>query len=237
MIQLNLLPDIKLDYIKAERTRRLLLTVSVLVTAAAVTILVLLLLVDLAQKKHLHDLNKDITSESQTLKQKPDISKILTIQNQLESLTSLHATKPEAALLFNNYLDHITPIKVAINNLQIDFTADAMTITGTADSLSTVNQYVDTLKFTTYTTADDPNSSQNAFSDVVLTSFGIDSGTGASGASYTINLSYAAPIFDITKNATLSVPSKVTTRSELEQPGDLFQAAPSTAGTVTTGGH
>ena len=55
MIQLNLLPDVKLEYIKAQHLRRLVLSVSVLVTLAAVVILMLLLVFDLAQKKNLSD--------------------------------------------------------------------------------------------------------------------------------------------------------------------------------------
>jgi Tfp pilus assembly protein PilN len=231
MIELNLLPDVKLDYLRAERSRRLVLSVSVLVAGVAIAILVLLLLVDVAQRKHLSDLTHDITSESQTLEDKPDITKILTVQNQLESLTNLHSQKPAASLLFTKYLDEITPGNVSIDNLQIDFNAHTITISGNADSLKTVNQYVDTLKFTNYTTSDN-NTSTAAFSDVVLASFGINNGgTSANqAASYTVNLSYDPTIFDITNNVTLSVPNITTTRSELEQPGNLFKAAPSSSG-------
>lgn len=232
MIELNLLPDIKLEYLKSERQRRLVLTLSILITAAAVLILVLLLLVDFAQKKHLSDINSDISSETSTLENKPDISKILTVQNQLESLTALHAAKPQASLLLTNYLDEVTPTNVAINDLQIDFNAHTMTITGTADSIATINKYVDTLKFATYTTTDD-STATNAFTDVVLSDFSTTGGNIAKPASYTINLSFDPTIFDITKSVSLKVPSQVTTRSEIAQPGDLFQAnstKPSAAG-------
>lgn len=230
MIQLNLLPDVKLVYVKAERTRRLVLSVSFLVTAAAIVLLALLFSVDLAQKKHLSDLNHDITKETTQLKNQPQIAKILTVQNQLESLTGptgLHTTKPAASRLFTSYLNEVTPVSVAINTLNIDFTQQTATITGTADSLTTVNQYVDTLKFTTYTT-DKVATATPAFSKVVLSSFGLSSGaTDASQtASYSMTLSYDKTIFDITQKVNLSVPHLVTTRSEIDRPGDLFQASP-----------
>ena len=57
----------------------------------------------------------------------------------------------------------------------------------------------------------------------------------AQAASYTITLSFDPTIFDITKTVTLSVPSITTTRSELNQPGDLFESAPSS--TSTAGGQ
>jgi hypothetical protein len=228
MIQLNLLPDIKLQYVKSQRTRRLLISVSVLVTAVAIAILALLLLVDLAQKEHLNSLNKSIQSNTQTLKNKPDINKILTVQNQLESLTALHSQKPAVSNLFTSYLDQITPAKAAISDLDIDFGAHTISITGTADSLATIDQYVDTLKFTTYTT--NTNSSPTkAFSSVVLSSFGLSDSTDGSlqTATYNITTSYDPTIFDITKTIKINVPSEVTTRSEQAQPTDLFQTAPS----------
>jgi Tfp pilus assembly protein PilN len=237
MIQLNLLPDIKLEYIKAQRQRRLLITASALVAAAAIAILLILLAVDLAQKKHLSDLNNDITTESQTLRSKPNIGTILTVQNQLESLTALHATEPAASRLFTNYLDEVTPATVAITSLHFDFTQQSATITGTADSLKTVNQYIDTLKLTTYTTSTD-NTPAPAFSNIVLSSFSLNSSSTdpSQAASYTITLSYDKNIFDITQNignsGNLTVPNVVTTRSEVSQPGDLFKATPIT----TTGG-
>lgn len=227
MIQLNLLPDVKLQYIKAQRSRRLVLSVSVLVTAGAVAILVLLLLVDVAQKKHLNDLSRDINSESSQLQGKPQIGKILTIQNQLESLTTLHASKPAATNLFD-YLNTITPANVAINNFTIDFTLLTATLTGSTNNLASVNQYIDTLKFTTYTT-DKVTTATPAFSNVVLTNFGLNSTSTKStqAASYTVTLVYDKAIFGITQKVKLAVPSQVTTRSALAQPTDLFQTAPS----------
>jgi hypothetical protein len=226
MIELNLLPDVKLDYIKAQRSRRLVFTVSILAAVVSVALLVLLFSVGLLQKKHLSDLTNDITTESKTLQDKPEIDKILTVQNQLESLTALHAGKPTAARLFG-YMNSVTPSKVAINNLHVDFTAQTATITGTSDALASVNKYIDTLKFTKYTTGG-AAAEAKAFSNVVLTSFGVSSEaeSKAQAANYTISLNYDKNIFDITQTIKLSVPKLTTTRAALNQPVDLFQAAP-----------
>lgn len=229
MIQLNLLPDLKLEYIRAQRQRRMVLTVAVLASLTAIAVLVLMLVVDFAQKKHLSDLTRDINSESSQLEKQPQIGKILTVQNQLESLTSLHSSKPAAANLFD-YLNQVTPAQVAITNFTVDFTQQSATITGTADSLASVNKYVDTLKFTTYTT-DSDTKAVPAFSNVVLSGFGVASTQGSAAASgvanYSITLAYDRNIFDITQKAKLTVPPEITTRSVLAQPSDLFQV-PST---------
>jgi hypothetical protein len=240
MIQLNLLPDVKLEYIKAQRTRRLVLTVSVLVSAVAIVLLALLLSIDGLQKKHLSDLHHNIASESSKLQGEPQINKILTVQNQLESLTALHAGKPAASRLFD-YLNEVTPVQVSISNFSIDFTKQTTTITGTTDALSSINKYVDTLKYTTYS-SDSQTGNKPAFSSIVLSSFSLTSGAkdSSQAASYTVTLSYDKNIFDITQKTTLTVPNLTTTRNGLSQPTDLFKASSSstspTAGTTTNGG-
>ncbi len=233
--QLNLLPDVKMDYIKAQRTRRLAISIALLVTAAAVALLVLLIGAEGLQKKHLNDLSRDITNDSAKLQAKPQITKILTVQNQLESLTNLHDSKPAASRLFD-YLNELTPAQVDITDLKLDFTQQTESITGTADSLSSVNQYVDTLKFTTYSVKGTPGS-QPAFSNVVLSSFSLSKQADNNNhpADYTITLSYDKTIFDITQNVSLSVPSLTTTRLGVAQPLDLFQAAPTTPDTSKGG--
>ncbi len=233
MIQLNLLPDVKLQYIKAQRSRRLVLSIAIVVGTAAIALLAILLTVDGLQKKHLSDLNRDIASETSQLQGKKDINKILTVQNQLESLTALHAGKPAGTRLFT-YLNEVTPANVDITDLTVDFTKQTVTITGTAGALSSVNKYVDTLKFTNYTT-DKTTGTSHAFNSVVLSNFGL--GTNASNtsqpASYTIMLAYDKNIFDITQKINLSIPSTTTTRAQIDQPTDLFKA-PSTP--APTGG-
>jgi Tfp pilus assembly protein PilN len=230
MIQLNLLPDVKLEYIKAERSRRLVLSVSFLVAAVSVVLLLLLLSVDGLQHKHLSDLSKDINSESSKLQNEPQIDKILTVQNQLNSLTDLRSQEPATSKLFD-YLNETTPSNVNITDFSIDFTKQTATITGTSANLAYVNQYVDTLKYTTYT-AGGNSSSKPAFSSIVLSSFSLNTSSqdATQAASYTITLSYDKTIFDVTQNVKLSVPSVTTTRLSVDQPTDLFKAAPAASG-------
>ena len=229
MIQLNLLPDVKMEYIKAQRTRSLVLSSAVIIALGSIALLVLLLVVGGLQKKHISDLTKDIKTDTATLQKKPEITKILTVQNQLQSLTALHEQKPAVSNLFG-YLNEVTPTQVDITNFDIDFTTQGVTITGTADSLGAVNKYVDTLKFTTYE-IDGDQTKQKAFKDVVLSSFGVsDSGQGRA-ANYSITFSYDPNIFDVSKKVTLAVPNLTTTRSAIEQPvEELFQAAQTSGG-------
>lgn len=218
MIQFNLLPSIKLEYVKARRNKRITVLACVLVGGFSLSILIVLFIaVQGAQKKYSSDLSADIKTESAKLEAVTDLDKILTIQNQLNSLPGLHDKKPVSAQIFT-YMKQVTPAKVSIANIDIAFDTQTMTITGSADTINSVNTFVDTLKFTTYAT--DGAAPVNAFSEVVLSSFGRDD----KGASYEITLKYDPTIFDNTKQVALTVPKgKITTRSETEKPDALFQ--------------
>lgn len=219
MIQFNLLPNVKLEYIKATRRKRLVMTGASLMMAVALGITILLfLVVNVIQKQHLKALSNDINQGVKELQETPNLDKILTVQNQLMSLDGLHDQKPVASRLFG-YLAQITPVEVSIAQLDVDFDQNTMRFTGSSDSLSSINKFVDTLKFTNYRLkgSDNAEESKNAFASVVLSSFNRNS----QEANYTIDLVFDPVIFSITQEAELVVPSAVTTRSETEKP--LFQ--------------
>lgn len=220
MIQVNLLPDVKIKYAKAERTKHLVLVSAVIISAVAIGVVVIMAgVVYGAQKLRLNSLQSSINKNSTRLQQTDGLSKILTIQNQLNSLTALHSQKPVTSRLFT-FLPQITPNEVQISNFTIDFDVSTITVTGTANSLESVNKFADTLKFTKYTTDQNQNQT-NAFSQVVLTSFS----QADQNASYSITMNFDSAIFSSdNKTVTLVVPKMTTTRSETEQPPSLFKS-------------
>lgn len=228
MIQFNLLPDVKLEYIKAKRTKHLIMLASFVVTGISVALVVLLFIgVNVAQKGHLNRLDEDIKSKTTQLQNEGEIDKILTIQNQLNTLNGLHDSKPAAERL-SAYLEQVTPAQVTISQIVTDFTTNTMTIDGDARDLKSVNEFIDTLKFTDYEeeVKDAENITEKAFTNVVLASFTRTTEQAqveAGGATYQITLSFNPSIFDITKTVKLLVPNKVTTRSVTERPQDLFK--------------
>jgi Tfp pilus assembly protein PilN len=228
MIQFNLLPDVKLEFIKAQRTKRLVIGISILASVAALFILVILILtVDVVQKKTLSNLDSNITTSNNKLQSTPDLNQLLTIQNQLSAIGTLHDAKPAAARLFT-YLSQVTPSQATIGAIAVDYTQNSITITGNADSLSTINTFVDTLKFTTYTSSATTGATK-AFSNVVLTSFGSNAGS----ATYGLSLNFDPNIFSNTATVTLTVPNTVTTRSVTDQPTNLFKKSTTTTTTGT----
>lgn len=220
MTQLNLLPDVKLDYLRTTRTKRLVIGISVLITVISIAVmLVLISIVFVFQKKNLSDLNKDITSYNNTLKSTPELDKVLTVQNQLNALTGLHDQKPVSSRLFD-YLTQLTPATADISQVNADYDQNTVVITGKAASLDVANTFIDTLKFTTYKmVGSSDTSTPKAFSNVVLSQYS----RNADGANYTISLSYDPAIFDSSNQIQLTVPNIISTRSATEQPTDLFQ--------------
>lgn len=215
MIQFNLLPDVKREFIRTQNTKRLVVGVSLLMSAAALLLLLVLLFsVYIVQKKSISDLSADIQSSSTTLNQAPHIADILTVQSQLNSLYSLNAQRPAASRLFG-YLAQFTPVKTSISDLKVDYTANTMAITGNAPGLDVVNTFVDGLKFTTYNVSGQ-SATKPAFSSVVLTNFSRTAKT----ATYTITLGFDPVIFNNANTVTLSVGSQT---QAAQQPSIIFK--------------
>lgn len=190
MIQFNLLPDVKKEYVKAKRTKRLIMSAATLASAGAIGVTVLMFtFVHVAQKKHISDLTKDIESRATEIKSTPDLEKILTVQNQLSLLPGLHQGKPETSRLFN-YLSFVSPSAVRFANVDLDNELMTIQILGSADSIATVNKLVNNFKVATFTTGEIQDEAP-LFSEVSTTLSGDDT-----GAEFTINMKFDPVIFN-----------------------------------------
>lgn len=216
MIQFNLLPDVKQEYIRTQRIKRLVMMVSFIASGAAIfVLLVLLSSVYLVQKKSISDLNKNIHSTNGTFKNIANIGDILTVQSQLNSLSSLHEQDPVASRLFG-YLAQLTPQQATISDLKVDYVGHTMSVSGNAPSLDVVNTFVDGLKFTNYSLAGQSGTSP-AFSTVVLASFSRNAQT----ATYTVTFNFDPAIFDDANAVTLSVGGQ--SQAPAQQPSIIFK--------------
>lgn len=223
-IQLNLLPDLKQKSVKTQKTRTVITSASILVTAVSVGIFIVMLLsVYVVQKKQISDANKDLTTYSKKLSDVADLNSILTVQNQLSSLSQLHKDKHASSRLFD-YLPLVTPNNISLSTMSVDFGANTMDVEGTADSQKSVNTFIDTLKFTTYT-LDTKSKAVSAFPSVVESNFSIGSGS----VSFSLNVSFDPALFSNSTSDSngklvapkLNVPQQTTTRSNVD-PSGLF---------------
>ncbi len=195
-IQFNLLPDIKLEYNKTQRTKKLVSSVALLVTAASVAVFILTLFtVDVVQKKQLDDSGKKVDKASKDLTSITQINQIITVQNQLSSLATLHQNKHITSRVYT-YMPQLTPPNVTINKLALDLKQNNLQLSGKANSQADVNAFIDNFKFSTYKV----NSSDNpkaAFTSVVESGFSISS----SGVTYSLAIQVDPTLFTNTKDS------------------------------------
>lgn len=221
MIQFNLLPAVKINYLKAKRLRRTISLVSTIIIGVCVLVSVVLYSIVVGlQQNQLSNLDKSIKSVVSDIKSTQDINKILTIQNQLKRIDALHSSKPEVMRVFT-YITQLTTKSVSLQAFNVDFETSKIDVQGQATSIEEMNKYVDTLKFTTIDSTGSPDlKGKNAFSQVVLSSYSIND----KGAGFSVSFNYLKEIFDSSKtDLKLTVPKITSTRSETERPSDLFK--------------
>lgn len=225
-VQFNLLPEVKLAFIKAERQKRVVVTIATFATIISIVALVLFVLViRVFQQNKMNDLGEKVQAVTNQIKNEKDINKILTVQNQVKALDELHAKKPVGTRLFG-YLTQIIPNNASISSLKVDYSTNTLDITGSVADLATVQKFADALKLTTYTVAGDDTTNKEkpaAFANVVLSTIGRDK----EKATYSIKLSFDPVLFQQDKAVTLVVPSITnTTGPDVNRPTALFQPAP-----------
>jgi Tfp pilus assembly protein PilN len=198
MIQFNLLPDVKKEYLKAKRTKRLTITVATFASVVSLVIVgVLWSVIQFTQNNHINNLTSDIEERASEVSSIEDINTILTVQNQLEQLPQLHEQKPETSRLFD-YLSALIPEEAPLSQLNMSIDDESISIQGTADSLATINKVVDTFKSVTYTI--DGEEGGEAFT--VISS---DGTATDESATYSITMDFDTTIFDNTLDIALFV--------------------------------
>lgn len=155
MIEVNLVPDVKLEFLKAQRQKRNVISLSILVAIAAGALVVLLafyVFVVQAVASGLAD--NAIKSETQKLQAVVDLDKTLTVQQQMDALDSMHNDKLVGSRVFE-ILDTIVPSgdnKVAVSSFTLDTEDNLILIEGQAEAgYKALDVFKKTINKTTFT--------------------------------------------------------------------------------------
>lgn len=117
MIEINLIPDVKRELLRAQRMRATVISASIVISfIAAGVVVALLLYIYGVQTVRSAYLDGQIQTSSKKLTDVNDLSKMLTIQNQLTKITQLNSQKNMDSRLFDVLAAVIPP---APNNVQI----------------------------------------------------------------------------------------------------------------------
>jgi len=150
MIEINLVPDVKQELIKAQRIRSMVITFSILIGLASIGIVALLAFYIFAvQGVRGIGLDGSITDSSKKLADIEDLPKTLTIQNQLTKITELNNNKKIDSRIFDllNAVNLPAPNDVQISDLTIDTNGDTIIINGQAsNSYAAVEVFKKTLE-------------------------------------------------------------------------------------------
>ncbi|MDR0955700.1 MAG: hypothetical protein LBM73_01080 [Candidatus Nomurabacteria bacterium] len=246
MIQLNLLPDLKKQFLRAQKQRNIVISVCVIVSLACVGILVALGATLGGQALIKSNTTKDIAKQKTTLLGTPNLNAYLTLQNQLSQLDGLKNNQLIYSRLFA-YLQQLNP--TAPNNMQLSSVklgADASsTSTSTADtetgttvtmdgkttnfaSLNTIKTTLISAQITYAKGKDGKAQTEPLFSTVNVTSAGLSQSDSGGSVSFTLSVTFNVAAFapDST-GIKLTIPSSTTSDSDKAAPQDVFTDNPS----------
>lgn len=228
MIKLNLLPDVKIEYLKTKRTQAQVISIATIVSIAMIALVVVLALwVYGGQTLQKDYLTGQIQKNAAELKSVPDVDKYLTIQNQLAHITALHDNKSDFSRLMT-YLPSLNPVQpnnVTITTVELSSTEDGvriLSLQGEGKDYTALSTFRDTLvnAVLKYSDEEDKVVEERLFEAVTVVSSGLEkSSKGGSVVVFKIDTTYNPNAFlSSVKDPSVSVPTKTTTQSAQASP-------------------
>lgn len=230
MIEINLVPDVKQELIRAERVRAAVISIAIVVglAAAGVVILLALYVYGLQTVRGAVDDNQ-IKDENTKLTSVEDLSKTLTIQNQLSKIAAFQDQRKMTSRLFDVLTAIIPPApnNMSISSLSIDTEARTIAIEGqAANSYPALEVFKKTIEGAKVRYADDTSSQEETLASDISTSdvsFGEDA-SGAKVLRFALTFTYSDKLFSPSANSVAVIISNQgnVTDSYLGVPQSIF---------------
>jgi len=237
MIRLNLLPDIKRDFLKAKRDQARVVSFSILAVfvAAGVTV-ALAVWVYAIQQGWSNLLTQNIKDNVAEVQKITDIDKYVTVQNQLANLSNLHDGKNDFSRLMTilPILNPKSPNNIKLSSINLEDEQHTITMEGqTADftGLVTFRDILENAQVEYRASASEAKTVKDKlFSDVKIIDQGMSKTTsGSSVVGFKIVVTYNLAAFkNSSKDVTVTVPKLDTTPSKQGSP-DLFTSDKTTS--------
>ena len=241
MIQINLIPDVKQQYLKARKMRNVAIAFSILaglVAAALVVLAILFLLVQMGREKLADDA---IKSEHQELSTANGLSNLVTIQNQLSLISGQNESRSVNSRLFSvmEAINPADPNSVRFTSVKLDPSTSLLTLEGVADAgypaVEALKKTIANVQFEYRESADSQTAQTVPIAtevEVGQTSFG-ETSDGKRVLRFTLTLKYADALFtNKAQQARLITPTKKidVTDSRIQVPESLFSTPASDPG-------
>lgn len=230
MIEINLVPDVKQELIKAQRIRSTVISSAIFVGIGFIALVTVLAIYAFGVQTVRSNLADDaIKKGSEQLSKVEDLSKTLTIQNQLTKISTLHNSIKIDSRIFDVLQAIIPPAPndVQISNLSVDSSLNQITIEGqAANSYAAVEVFKKTIEGAKISYTDGEEAQEIALASNVSTgdtSYGEDS-SGAKVLRFTISFEYATELLSpASKSVTITISNKGNaTDSYLGLPKSIF---------------
>lgn len=200
MIEINLIPDVKQELLKAQSQRAKVITISLFTGMVAVGVVILLAVYVFAVQGVRSTLADDaIKKGSEQLSKVEDLSKILTIQNQLAQIDVLNQDKKRDSRIFD-VLEAVlppAPNQVLVSSLALDVEQTSLVVEGQTSGFDTLEVFKKTIAgaVVTYTDEGEERSAQLAENiSISNISYGEDA-TGARVLRFTLSFVYPEILF------------------------------------------
>lgn len=232
MIEINLVPDIKIEYLRSQHLRARVIAMSVLVSLAAVGVVVALAMYLGTQAiRNAFDDSQIKAGAAKLNSNNPDLTKLVTIQNQLNVLSDLNNGKQVTSRLFD-LLGAINPPApsanhITVSSVNLDPTSTAITIEGTASGFNGADGFKKTILNTNVQYTQNNQTATLPLSNTVTvsnTSLGADD-SGKTVLRFTMMFTYPAQLFsnDVANVIVQSPTGSVdVTDSQAGVPASLF---------------
>ena len=224
MIELNLLPDVKKEFIRAQRTRNMVISGAIFVCiVAAGAVALLATTVYGAQNVWIANLKKEI-------------NKYLAIQSQLNALDIKAQERSVYERLFDflPQLNPAPPFNVTIYDFDLVKDTSTITMSGSADSFEAVNNFKYTLEQAKlkYKLEDGTTNETELFTNVTSSAPTLSTTNGGQvKAIFDFTITFTPEAFDQAhKDITIIVPKLVTSDGDRNAPKELFGVDPQTSG-------
>ena len=201
MIEINLIPDVKQELIRARMIRSAVVSTAITVTVIALAVVAVLSAYIFGVQTVRSAVADDaIKKGSAQLASVEDLSKVLTIQNQLTKINALNDDKKMTSRLFG-LLEAIippAPNEVKVSGLTIDAEAGTITLEGQTPTYPSLEAFKKTIAAAHVRYNDDDDQQQDVAlaSDLSISniSYGEDA-TGAKVLRFTVSFAYTQELF------------------------------------------
>lgn len=225
MIEINLLPEVKKEFVRTQRTKRTIISGIALTSLASATLVGVLAFYTFFGLPALQaQADGEIDAIAKSLQSDKNLTRNLTLQNQLSVLPELHSQKGDFTPLFDimKSLNPAEPNNVTISKITIDAINNSIIIEGKTKDYNGIGVFRDTIKSATiaYTLRDSNGEKESKkgvqlFSDVIFTDVGLGkTDTGQQIASFTVTATYDQDVFSVLASSRdVTVPKQKTSSS------------------------